>query len=225
MLKIKFLRNILLLSLGIALLLPLYDILVIFPSYQQLLTEETEDEAVRFARYLSRTLGFERTGVEKGQIPAAINEEVETLQGDALLMKLRVFDPAGEIVYSTVPEEIGQINNNAYFRDIVARGQTYSKVVEKVGLSAENQQVSEDVAETYVPILASDGSFGGAIEVYYDITASRARITELTQSSSTLLLAISTGLLIPLVLTLFHAMNWSWRSPSAPGSWWRPIKN
>lgn len=206
MLRTPFLRNILILSLLIAFALPLYELLVIHPAYEELLLEETEDEAVRYARYLVRTLNLDRGALEKGDIPAHIGEEVGMLQDDALLLKLKVFSSAGEVLFSSVAEEVGSINEKDYFLDVIAQGKVYSKVVEKSALTAEGQPVEADVVETYVPLMI-DGRFGGAIEVYYDITASRGRIRALGIHSNLLLLTIAAGLLAAIIFTLFKAKS------------------
>lgn len=204
MFKVKFLRNFLILSLLIAVVLPLYEIYFIGPSYRALLVEETEDEAIRYAHFLVRSLGLEKLLLTRQDIPPTVGHDVGLLQDDSLLAKLRVFGPTGEIVFSTVAEEVGRRNDKAYFRDIVAAGRVYSKVVRKNSYSAERQLVRSDVVETYVPIV-HDGQFVGAIEVYYDITGNAARIETLERHSILLLLAICGAFLVLVLLLLRKA--------------------
>jgi hypothetical protein len=71
-------------------------------------------------------------------------------------MKLKIFNPAGEILYSTSPEEIGQINSKEYFHEVVAKGYPYTKVIKKDAKSLEGQKVTVDVVETYVPIMGKN---------------------------------------------------------------------
>ncbi|PLX84383.1 MAG: hypothetical protein C0617_07785 [Desulfuromonas sp.] len=204
MLKIKFLRNILFLSAALALLFPLFNNLFTYPAYQELLTHETESEAVRYVKYLTHTLGLDKRRLEKGNLPAHITEEVGALRSDALLVKLRVFSPSGEIVHSSVPEEVGTVNRKAYFREIVAKGGIYSKVVQKDSFTAEHQPTTIDVVETYVPIMTEDG-FGGAVEVYYDITENRRGVESLTFRSSLLEGALAAAFLVIILLVLSRA--------------------
>lgn len=206
MLRIPFLRNILLLSLLIAVVLPLYEVLVIHPAYEELLTEETEDEAIRYVRHLARTLALDRAVLEKGEVPPGIAEEVGSLRGDARLIKLKVFSADGTVVFSTEAGEVGTVNEKSYFRDIVARGGIYSKVVEKDAYTAEGQPVRQDVVETYVPLM-EDGRFAGAVEIYYDVTASRERIAQLGTRSTLLLFIIACGLLFSILIALIRAKS------------------
>ena len=169
MLRIKLLRNLLFLSLAITILLPGYEYLVLHPSYKNLLIEETENEAVRYASYMVRTLGLEDQALTKHRLPEALDESLKPVKRDKQLLKLRIFSALGEIIFSTKADEIGTLNEKTYFREIVAKGQVYSKVVQKDRKTADGVTTKTDVVETYVPFMAHD-SFGGAIEVYYDVT-------------------------------------------------------
>jgi len=197
--KDRLLKKILILSFLMAGLFPLYQIFYIHPAYQDLLVEETEDEAERFTRYLVRTLHLDQQDLAPDSVPEQIGEEVGLLQDDALLLKLKLFGPSGTILYSTVPEEIGEVNVKPYFRDVVARGHLYSKVVEKNDYTAEGQRVRTDVVETYVPIMGA-GHFRGAVETYYDITANRERVDALTRQSFVLLAMICGSFLLAVLL-------------------------
>jgi len=171
MLRIKLLRNLLFLSLAITILLPGYEYLVLHPSYKNLLTEETENEAVRYASYMVRTLGLENQSLTKDRLPEALGESLQPVKRDKQLLKLRIFSSLGEIIFSTKADEIGTLNEKTYFREIVAKGQVYSKVVQKDRKTADGATTKIDIVETYVPFMVND-SFGGAIEVYYDVTDS-----------------------------------------------------
>lgn len=205
MFRITFLRNIFLLSLAIAIILPLHKIFFIHPAYDGLLLENTEKEAARLVHYLVRTLELGSNPVEKGKIPAKVIGEVELLRGDDPLLKnLRFFSPAGEIVYSFVKDEIGTVNRKDYFVKIIASGNIYSKVVRKDALTADGDISAIDLVETYVPIM-EENRFLGAIEVYYDITGRRQKLQALSFHSTILLLSLCTGLLFIMVLVLQRA--------------------
>jgi PAS domain S-box-containing protein len=169
MLRVKLLRNLFFLSLAITILLPGYEYLVLHPSYKSLLIEETENEAIRYASYMVRTLGLENQSLTKERLPEALGERLQPVKRDNQLLKLRIFSSLGEIIFSTKADEIGVINEKPYFREIVAKGQVYSKVVQKDRKTADGATTKLDIVETYVPFMAND-SFGGAIEVYYDVT-------------------------------------------------------
>jgi len=193
MLRIKLLRNLLLLFLAITILLPAYEYFVLLPSYRTLLAEETESEAVRYASYMVRTLGLENQSLTKQMLPTSLVEKLQPVSRDNKLLKLRIFSALGEIIFSTKLDEIGTHNDNTYFREIVARGRVYSKVVQKNSMTADGVPTQTDIVETYVPFMANN-AFGGAIEVYYDITESISKVKTLSYQ------AIFTSALLALML-------------------------
>ena len=59
-LRVKFLRNILVVCLAVALLLPLYNWIYVTPSYRKLNYTSSEDDARRVAAHLIRILQVDR---------------------------------------------------------------------------------------------------------------------------------------------------------------------
>lgn len=204
MLRFKLLRNLLILSLAIAFLLPSYEYLFVHPAYNDLLTEVTENDAVRFANYLVRAVGMEGQRLTKDHLPEELGKSLQPENRDKLLVKLRIFSEHGEIIFSTQPEEVGVLNKNSYFHEIVAKGKVYSKVVKKDRSTAEGVVAQIDIVETYVPFMVGE-AFGGAIEVYYDITKSVGRISTLSVRSMATIWAMSLGLLLAILLALYRA--------------------
>ena len=104
---------------------------------------------------------------------------MQPVKRDKQLLKLRIFSSLGEIIFSTKADEIGTLNEKTYFHAIVAKGQVYSKVVQKDRKTADGVTTKIDIVETYVPFMVND-SFGGAIEVYYDITDSIDKVKSIS---------------------------------------------
>lgn len=206
MLKISFLRNILLISLFFALAFPLYDFLYLIPAYQKLMISEVESDAIRFVRSLVISNHLEEFELEKDNIPPALIEMVNVLRGEQMIVKLRVFSPSGEIVYSSENKEIGTVNNKDYFVEIVAKGGTYSKMVKRKTVTAEGVQIDTDQIETYVP-LVFDEHFHGAMEVYYDVSAGQNNLRSLSYKSFFTLLFVALGLLCTTLLVLSRAYD------------------
>jgi PAS domain S-box-containing protein len=204
MFRIKLLRNLLILSLAIALFFPGYEYLFVHPAYNELLTKETENEAVRYASYMVRTLGLEDQFLTKDRLPDQLQEMLRPVSRDNRLLNLRIFSAQGEMIFSTLAEEIGTRNKNSYFREVVAAGQVYSKVVKKNQSTAEGAITEIDVVETYVPFMAG-GDFGGAMEVYSDITASVSRVKQLSLHSMVTTLLMSLGFLLAIFIALYRA--------------------
>ncbi len=204
MLRIKLLRNLLFLSLAITILLPGYEYFVLHPSYKNLLIEETENEAVRYASYMVRTLGLENQSLIKDRLPEALAESLQPVKRDKQLLKLRIFSALGEIIFSTEADEIGTLNERAYFREIVAKGQVYSKVVQKDRKTADGVTTKIDIVETYVPFMAND-SFGGAIEVYYDVTDSIDKVQAISFQSILTAALLSLVFMVAICIALKRA--------------------
>ena len=204
MFGIPFLRNLMLVGLVILSCLPLYSLLVLHPAYRQHLIHETEEEAVHFARYLLRAMQLEGMRADRDHLPPAAVEQMQLFRNDRRVIKVRLFSPSGEIVISTDAEEVGKANSKDYFREIVARGQVYSQVVSKDQKTADGDLVTQDVVETYVPWLVA-GQFGGAIEVYSDITSRVASIKSLTLRTSLIIVLLASGMLVAMFMALNKA--------------------
>ncbi len=202
MLRIPFLRNLLLAVVAMALCMPLYTLLVLHPAYHEQLVRYTEEESVRFANQLLRSSGLDGIKLRREKLPALVLTQIETARRDYQLTKLRFFSAEGEIIFSTDSAEVGEINSKDYFRNIVSKGQVYSKVVSKDKTTADGIVTRVDLVETYVPFLV-DGYFSGAIEVYSDITGRVESINALTLHTTLLLLLVS-GLFLGALLLALH---------------------
>lgn len=204
MLRIKLLRNLLILSLAITIFLPGHEYFIVHPHYSELMIAETENEAIRYASYMVRTLGLENQFLTKDRLPAGFEESLQPASRDKQLIKLRIFSGKGEIIFSTQTEEVGVINKNDYFREIVAKGRVYSKVVKKDRATAEGVVAQIDIVETYVPFTA-DKTFSGAIEVYYDVTEKFSKAKALFLHSMLTTLVLSLGFLLAIFIALYRA--------------------
>lgn len=201
MLRIPHLRNLFFIVLVIVACMPLYTLFVLHPAYRQQLIIDTEEESTRFATYLVRSLRLDGVRMERDQLPATIFEQVQMVKDDRHLIKLRFFSPDGEIIFSTEAAEVGKANSSDSFRNLVAKGKIYSKVVEKDHKTADGAVSKLDVVETYVPFMAG-GRFGGAIEVYYDITTRADKVNALTLRTTLILMFFSLGFLTVMIVAL-----------------------
>jgi diguanylate cyclase (GGDEF)-like protein len=180
--KDKTIRNILILSFLILISFSFYDIFIAYPSFVSALKEDAKDESIRTAKHL---ISMTALGEETLQVDP---NTIETLRKDFNLLKIKVFSPSGKITYSTDPNDIGNANKKNYFHEIVAKGNSYAKIVEKETKSLEGQLMNVDNVETYVPIM-KDGRFLGAFEIYYDVTIRKEKLNKLIISSSSIVIA------------------------------------
>ncbi len=180
MLNLKFIRWLIGLAALAVMILPAYVFFFLVPSLEEYIIHDTEAEAVRVATHLS-SMFFSADTPAGYQVPADIEKIVSDAKSDFSLHKLKMFSSLGEVLYSTDPEDIGTINRNSYFHEIVAAGHDFTKVVQKETASLEGQIFKADVVETYVPVMRN-GKFSGAFEIYYDITTQLATLHNLVSS-------------------------------------------
>jgi diguanylate cyclase (GGDEF)-like protein/PAS domain S-box-containing protein len=173
-----FLRSILLALMLSTCAVPLYILFISHPQYVSLLVRMTEDDAARVARHLSHAFNQEGAAVERDGVTPQFRQDIQGVQHDFRLVKIKLFSANGNVIYSTDQADEGKRNEHAYFHEQVARGLVYSKVVHKETTTAEGQISATDVVETYQPIM-HDGRFLGAFELYFDITERLTHIDQL----------------------------------------------
>lgn len=194
------LRQLLLLSLAVSLVFPAVLSLAVYPILTDQLVKATEEEALRIGRHLSRLLPEQQPLGDSG-FAANVQEILE----DFGIRRLKLFDPVGTVRFSTHAEDMGKVNSNSYFHRLVASGQPYSKVVKKEQMTLEGQRIGSDVVETYVPIMRN-GHFVGALEIYLDITARRARLDRVVVIATLIPAAVMAAFLL-LILSLTLRME------------------
>ncbi|MFQ5399846.1 MAG: response regulator [Anaerolineae bacterium] len=205
MLKSKFQRNILLAFALLAMVFPLINSVFIYPAFSQLLVSATEEQANRVGAHLVSDHLPSNTEIDSDVLTDSFRERIADLMDAQQLAKLKLFGSTGETIYSTDPEDIGKRNEHDYFHEIVAAGQPYTIVVKKDQLSVEGQKVTQDVIETYVPIMRDDG-FAGAFEIYYDITTVLDNLNNYVQRATFAMFALGFGLIAILLVLSFRSV-------------------
>jgi diguanylate cyclase (GGDEF)-like protein len=196
-----YLRNILLVSLAIGIVLPLYVVLFIFPAVSAMLIENTRDDAIRVAKHLSSLLIADSGGLNDAFSAQELLNEIKEPTEEFELIKMKVFSDSGRVLFSTDPKDIGVINRNEYFSEAVAKGEVYTKIVLKQQKSLEGQTMDWDVVETYVPLIMN-GEIRGAFEIYYDITDKKEQLDRLLSRSSIIIFTLAFGLVAVIIVTL-----------------------
>lgn len=178
MFKIPFLRNIVFLSVAAIAVLGLYDFFYVHPLFTKLINEESEKDAVRIATHMQSMLITGDALLTKDIMPINFARHIEDWQKEFGLIKVKVFSLSGEVIYSTDQENMGHINRERYFHEIVLKGNTHAKVVQKGVKSLEGQTFQFHVVETYVPIIRGSRVVG-VFEIYLDITEIKERLSNL----------------------------------------------
>ncbi len=202
--QVKLLKIILLVSIMAICLFPLYTVTVLSPSFTALLIEDKKDDALRLARYFSTSLVSETGELKKGALPELFLNCVNSFNQNARYAKLKIYSPSGETIYSTEPADIGQINSRTYFHDIKTQGTIRAEVIPRNTASLENEVMTADVVETYVPIMKDDRLMG-IFEIYYNISAEKRKLDTLIYRSYGVLFVIAIGLLAAVIVTFLKA--------------------
>ena len=197
-----YLRNILIVSILLVTVLPLYNFLVISPLFSKFLAENANNTSVRVAKHFASMFGQNKTVLNKDHIQFDESSDINELRSDFRLTKLKIYSNSGEVLFSTDPEDIGNTNTQKYFHEVVAKGNIVTKGITKETESLEGELMPVDVIETYVPVM-SGKNFIGAVEIYYDITAEKQQLNKMLTRSSVLVFLIALGLLIASMVILF----------------------
>lgn len=203
-LRIGYLRNILVVSIIIAVALPICTFLFIFPLFTGMLVNNTEDDSVRLASHISTMLLGDQTELSLKSLTVETLEDANLITKQFGLMKLKIFSKSGEIIFSTDSKDIGQFNKTRYFHEVVAKGEAYKKIVKKGSSALDEQSVTADVVETYVPIINNDKVIG-AFEIYYDITDRKVALDKLVSISQIVLSILAFSLLSAIIIVLINA--------------------
>lgn len=220
--KTPLLRHFMAGCLAIAIVIILYSRFFVTPGFSEFYMKDLEKEAIRAGRYLAATIFSDRKDQQPpspdepagtyAQLPFSnINKEmfsrdvlarIEEARYHLQIEKIKVFDPSGEIVFSTDRKDIGGVNQKPYFTNKIAKGEVVSFIVQKDAKSLEGQTYQRDVAEIYVPFMVKS-SFLGAFEIYYDVSEARKDLAGLVSLSLTILY-VFTSLFILLVTALLY---------------------
>ena len=199
-----FLSAIVIVSIVTIVLFPLFTIFHQYPNITRLLEEFTVNEAAGVAKYLSTFIFAEDRLLEEGILSEEIIDQIRKIERDAHFVRLVIYSPSGQILYSSEPGEIGAINQDFYFRRLTADPKIIVKDVEKGGRSLENRYMTADVVEVYVPIVRR-GRLTGVFEIYYNISSEKQKLRSLITLSSVVLLGMATILLIAVIISVSRA--------------------
>jgi diguanylate cyclase (GGDEF)-like protein len=120
-------------------------------------------------------------------IPAHLFDEFDSRMRALLApmntVKIKIFSPAGDIIYSTDRELIGHSEQNNPKLQRALRGEVVSilKMKESIADLKNEKRHDIDVVETYLPMVDEQGYIQGAYEVYLDVTPYRQHIENTVQ--------------------------------------------
>ncbi|UWQ23623.1 sensor domain-containing diguanylate cyclase [Leisingera aquaemixtae] len=153
-----------------------------------------------------------------GQLDAHDIEYLSLLPETTEAYRIKLFQADGRVLWSTRPADIGTVNREPYFQQIVAKGAVYyaqdSKPVAQIdGFETRDtgaMAATRDVAEIYTPVLQG-GRFAGAVEFYADITALRETFLNRVRISLALVSAVMVAAIGIVSLTVIRTNRFSLR--------------
>ena len=198
------LSTILIISILASLAMPIYIINFLEPSFSQFVAQEAEAEATLIANHMSQLFFPNPKELQEQTITAEDQNKLAQVAQAFGIIKVKIYSSQGHVIYSTDPQDRGKTNTHKYFYDIVAKGQTFSKVVQKNHTTMEGRIMPVDVVETYVPIFRKK-SFAGAFEIYNDITVEENKLHQLSKKSRNISISFSFLLLLAIIFTVKQA--------------------
>lgn len=205
MVQSSLLRVVLILSIVTIILFPLHALFVQYPSFQRFLAENISRESERIATLLSSVLIEDQVlDLRPGRAPSRFLRQLDDLQKDSRIRKVKIFSPSGRVLHSTDPAEIGTINDGQYLQDIVRTGRIGSVEIVKGGRSLERETMGFEAIETYVPIVQGNAVVA-VIEVYFDVSAEKQQLRTLVQHSAGSVLVLAFVLLFAVMISVLKA--------------------
>jgi diguanylate cyclase (GGDEF)-like protein len=211
------LKYIFIISCILALAYPLVHIWIIFPAYQEILIQYTEDDAVRVASHISSRFSIDERGFTRDSLPPGVAEEIENLSREFKIEKVKIFSPAGEVIFSTAADEVGLVNTFPYFQEVVRKGHNFTRLIGKNTKSMEEKLVASDVVETYIPIMMGS-NFAGALEIYYDISARNQTLKSTALLFSALPFGLTIFFLLVVVIIVIRADGYGQNTIELPST-------
>jgi hypothetical protein len=144
-----------------------FTYLYLFPAFGRLLREVALQQAITAAQLLAASLIDEDLSLERGGMQEQLLDRIRQVQRQGQVIKIRIYSPMGEVVYSSEAGEVGTANRDPYFQEILIGHRVAAMEVGRGAPSLEGERYPAEVIEAYVPI-ARQGRLLGVLEIYYD---------------------------------------------------------
>jgi diguanylate cyclase (GGDEF)-like protein len=202
-----FLVVLLIVSVATILVFPLFTVLYQYPKLEELLRDFTLSEAVGVARDLTSLLAPGDEPLDRGLFTPEMRERIARLEIESHFIKLKIYSSAGRVLYSSDTREVGTVNTDPYFQDVLRSRRIVAQVVEPGGLSLERERMVADLVEAYVPIKRGERLLG-VFEIYYNIGPEKQQLRRLTSVSTGVLFAMAVILLVAVVISVTRARQY-----------------
>jgi PAS domain S-box-containing protein len=186
--------------------LPLFTVFFLSPSFEKLLIKNIEERAGDDVKCFASTFLQEHKVLTRESISEGMKARMRQLIATKSIIKLKLFSSDGTVLFSTITGEINKKNSRNYFRNVVAKGKVFSRIVNRGEASLEGGVSQVDAVETYCPLM--DGKrFLGAFKINYDISGSKIAIESHVKKITLIVFFIALLLIVAVCFTLFRAQR------------------
>lgn len=201
--KHKILRNILILSLLSVVIYPTIYVRMIYPAMTRAIVKNIKSEVELMARDLALSLDLGRTALERGRLQGDLLSRVKDLEKDPSVIALKIYTTSGKTIYSSDPKDIGTINEEKEFSEVIAKGIVHSSLFQIKVKSSKGKTRTIKLMDTTVPIV-KDNAFVGAFRLRYDLTERIRLLDTLVSRFSAFLFLVGIGLMGTIILMSFR---------------------
>ena len=157
--------------------------------------------------YLEQVADADPDALRAAEVPAALRSGVNNLLRETAVIRIKIYNRLGVVVYSTRSEQIGRVqNDNEGFRTAMG-GDVASRLIYRDRFNIFDKETSEDnLIQSYVPVRDGDlAPVVGVFEVYVDVNR-LVRLSERAQEMIVpVILALFLLLFVVLVAIVWHA--------------------
>ena len=124
----------------------------------------------------------------------SLDEHLRTFLPPFDIVKIKIYDPEGKVLYSTEQEVVGEFDsdNDRLLESLQGSNDSHLKTKDEIVDLAMEKKFNIDVVETYVPIFSSNGKVVGSFEIYTDVTPEKKEIFHTVSIS----ILVITGILL-----------------------------
>jgi PAS domain S-box-containing protein len=183
--------------------IPLFSCFYFYPKFENTFVQSKKNEAVKVADYLGSTVIPNVKALTTSDFNADFENSIVKIKSSLGIMKIKIFSPSGETVYSTDHQDIGSFHREAY--NVIRKG-NYAAFATKHQKSLEGDVVEVDVVETYAPILR-DRKLIGIFEIYLDVTAERKSLRDMFWRANIVIVSFAGCLFFAVLISAVLALR------------------
>lgn len=194
-----------LIALAATLVLPIYTLFVLSPSFINFIIKSNREIAVNVASHLESLLKDHDSQFPSDTFPEDSLEEIRATVRDFKLLRLSLVLPDGKVIYSTETNATGKIVESSAVRQALKTGRSFARLL-TAEMGVDGGLKEEDIMETAVPIVRGNGIVGFFV-IYKNIYPDKEALNKI--------LHILYVVFFPITIILFTAIIFSCRKANS----------